>query len=320
MLELLGIVQVHFRTNWTLGSSPLPSINIRALYEAPSRIDERLPYHFTERSGLLLFVKMLWPRDTTRQMQAFRRMSLPYQTLFEKSLAIVDDPLLLQATEFNWTILGGWEGISELPSKIEIKGEIARHTTKGRNAGAALFFLHCLHTHHAPQLQKILSLNNVWAWMERHGELLLGHPVKKDLLDDDWEHYRDVAHLWAAEFLLGTLGSTVPPSHDLRTAFTGSASGDMNPDLLGLIQEMDTLNHSTRHLLTCAAHFQLFGLTYTTKHARKPLLDGTSLLRVEEVPEWGIELPRVPLPDDLIASFNASSEPSCRPRIAAGQP
>lgn len=297
----------------------MPTINIRALNEAPSHIDESLPYHFTERSGLFLFVKMLWPRDAARQLQAFRRMSLPYQNLFEKTLAIVDDSLLHQATEFNWTLLGGWEGIADLPSKREIDSEVAQNAVKGRNAGAALFFMHCLHTHHAPQLQKILSLNNVWAWMERHGELLLGHPAKKDQLDDDWEHFRDVAHLWAAEFLLNAMGSSVPPSHSLKAAFAEAVSGDLDQDLLDMIQQLDAINHEMQHLLSYATHFQSFGLAYTAKHARKPLLNRDSMLLMEEVPEWRFLLPRISLSDDLIASFNAVPEPPRGSRMTAGQ-
>lgn len=298
----------------------MPTISARALYEAPVLSHEQLPHHFTDRAALLLLVKMLWPRDAARQLQAFRRMCLPYQALFEKCLAVTADPLTHQVLDTNWIILGGWEGIADLPSKREIDSEVAQNAVKGRNAGAALFFMHCLHTHHAPQLQKILSLNNVWAWMERHGELLLGHPAKKDQLDDDWEHFRDVAHLWAAEFLLNAMGSSVPPSHSLKAAFAEAVSGDLDQDLLDMIQQLDAINHEMQHLLSYATHFQSFGLAYTAKHARKPLLNRDSMLLMEEVPEWRILLPRISLSDDLIASFNAVPEPPRGSRMTAGQP
>lgn len=111
----------------------------------------------------------------------------------------------------------------------------------------------------------------------------------------------------------------MPPSHSLKAAFAEAVSGDLDQDLLDMIQQLDAINHEMQHLLSYATHFQSFGLAYTAKHARKPLLNRDSMLLMEEVPEWRFLLPRISLSDDLIASFNAVPEPPRGSRMTAGQ-
>jgi hypothetical protein len=160
-----------------------------------------------------------------------------------------------------------------------------------------------------------ISLNRVWKWIEQYGSLWIPMYTTKDRLDEDWEQFKSVAHLWAADFAFHWLGFANQPHSHFASQWqreivpmlphNALASHPKEADqALAVIEKVDYINHRLRYLFTFARHFQDFGLAFRPKRSRKPLLDHDRLYLLEDVPDWGIPFPEVELPEEWVESMN----------------
>jgi len=297
----------------------LTSINVKSMYEAPCAFHAQMPAHFTEQHDYILDSLMAWPSDDQRARQYCRRRLVDQyaalQDAAERVPMITVIPGFIEAKRLCWEFLDGWSGILNLPAKDDLDRDHHSLRTRGHQVGATFCILYWCQASHATQLAQPISLNRVWKWIEQYGSLWIPLYTTKDRLDEDWEQFKPVAHLWAADFAFHWLGF----AKQTHAYFASQWQNEIVPMLphgaleerpeevdraLAIVKNVDDINHRLRYLFTFARHFQEFGLSFTSKRSRKPLLDRDRLLLLEDVPDWGIPFPEVELPDEWIESMN----------------
>jgi len=285
----------------------LTILNIKAIYEAPRLLSDQAPSCFTDVALYLMNAIMSWPRDGVRQKQYLQICCAPYQPLYLKILlenpSIPQDSIFATCFRALHSLVGDINEILDLPSKSLIDNELQQNRLRGRNAGMALFSLYCLNASHKHQITKNISLTNVWHWLESNGQTLFGLSLKKDQLDADWEDFKNVAHLWAADVVYDLIYKNRPIDGVMTQFFTAQKQDKISPELINLAHVVDMVDHKYKYIFSYANLFQYFGLSYKSKHSKKCLLDSDDLYLVDEIPDWNIELAQVLFADPLVKSF-----------------
>lgn len=290
------------------------------MFEAPCAFHAQMPAHFTDQHQDRLDALMTWPSNDRRAMQyARRRMVDQYAALQEaesRAPLLTTSPGFLDAKRMCWEFLEGWDGILSLPAKEELEAEYDALQSSGRRAGATFCILYWCHQSHATQLNRPISLSQVWKWIDQYGAAWVPIHATKDRLDEDWEQFKPVAHLWAAEYAFFWLGCWNQRDSYFASQWQSEILPmlpredlDSHPDevnrVIAIMDRLDRLNHRLKYVFSFAHQFQEFGFAFTPKRSRKPLLDRDRLVFLEEVPDWGIQLPVVEFPDEWIDSINS---------------
>jgi hypothetical protein len=246
---------------------------------------------------------MGWPRDLEGR-QAFLRVA------YLQALADMEDlspwtgppdPALRRLIEGRRELLGGWSALMETPPAREVLDEAARRAIRAEGAGATLWLTYLLQARYADRVGPI-SLRKVRALLTRKGSPFFPEPPGLRALNEAWDQFQPVAHLWAARFVLRTwpvpdvlldLERDLAALHRLK----GALPSQWQADTLFLV-------HHGPHLLALAKALQDFGLGYVPRHAHKPILDPEGFWTLADLPAWPVHLPEVTLPEELIERFD----------------
>ena len=277
----------------------MPELRIRPALEAVAELFPSWGERPTLSTLEELRAVMCWPRDEQARMTFHRLLHLQLRSDWEQAPHLADDPLFIKLFARDWQAFGGAEAFLETPPYQTVMDEAERRSTRGEWAGATLCLAHLLHTRYADRLEGPISLRKVRALLARQGSPFFQELPGPRALNDAWEEFQPVAHLWAGSFFVGQwLGAT------LREAVAADmvARSHLPPPTW---QPSDLfLSHLGWAILSLATTFQEFGLAYLPKHARKPLLDPEQLWRLVDVPVWPVAIPAVDLPAELLERFD----------------
>jgi len=241
---------------------------------------------------------MAWPKDESAWEDVQKYMHCAYLAMIEQFPEIANDPIISSLLTLQRNSFGGWNALREGRPFSELQTQLPERIVRGEWVGGTLCMAYLLHMQNNPKLKDDISLRKVRRLLFRKGDCLFKKPPGERALSDAWEEFKNVAHLWAGQFFV---------DHWMAREIATAAMAEIPQDHPLYSREWATnfalLTCWHQAVLTVAKSIQEFGLTYKPPHSKNTLLDPTHLWTLVDIPLCPIEIPIIPISDEMIEIY-----------------